>query len=190
MRTRGIGRLRQYAAWTRRQLTGSAVILLYHRVAEPAEDPQLLCVTPRNFSEQMSVLRKFGKPLPLTELVTLGRDRNLPQQGIVVTFDDGYADNLHNAKPALARYEIPATVFVTAGQVGSTEEYWWDELERLLLEPSRLPEVLVLRTDTGGTRLATRRILRLRYGRSPEVSWMECSVATTHEETCAISGSS
>ena len=147
MTIRGIGRLRQYAAWTRRQLTGSAVILLYHRIAELAEDPQLLSVTPRNFSEQMSVLRKFGKPLPLTELITLGRDRNLPQRGIVVTFDDGYADNLHNAKPALARYEIPATVFVTAGHVGSTEEYWWDEIERLLLEPSRLPEVLVLRTD-------------------------------------------
>jgi peptidoglycan/xylan/chitin deacetylase (PgdA/CDA1 family) len=137
----------QYAGRIKRQFTGSAVILLYHRVAEPDEDPQLLSVTPRNFSEQMSILRSFGKPIPLTELVTMGRNRGLPKGGIVVTFDDGYADNLHNAKPALSRFEIPATVFVTAGQVGSTEEYWWDELERLLLEQPRLPDVLDLRTD-------------------------------------------
>jgi peptidoglycan/xylan/chitin deacetylase (PgdA/CDA1 family) len=61
---------------------------------------------------------------------------------VVVTFDDGYADNLYGAKPLLERYDIPATAFLTVGYIGSEREFWWDELERLMLEPGRLPETL------------------------------------------------
>jgi peptidoglycan/xylan/chitin deacetylase (PgdA/CDA1 family) len=147
MRIPGVGRLRRYAARIRRQVTGSALILLYHRVAEISADPQLLCVTPKNFSEQMRVLRQFGEPLALSELVTRGRNRDLPRRGIVITFDDGYADNLHNAKPILDYFKVPATVFVAAGHVGDDREYWWDELERILLQPRRLPETLTLQVD-------------------------------------------
>jgi peptidoglycan/xylan/chitin deacetylase (PgdA/CDA1 family) len=63
---------------------------------------------------------------------------------VVVTFDDGYADNLVNAKPLLERYEVPATVFVTTGYVTEDRSFWWDELESLLLGPQRLPETLRL----------------------------------------------
>jgi hypothetical protein len=50
-----------------------------------------------------------------------------------VTFDDGYADNLLNGKPILTRYGIPATLFLATGTIGSSSEYWWDELARLIL---------------------------------------------------------
>jgi peptidoglycan/xylan/chitin deacetylase (PgdA/CDA1 family) len=35
-------------------------------------------------------------------------------------------------------------VFVTAGAVGATREFWWDELERLLLDDRPLPAMLML----------------------------------------------
>jgi peptidoglycan/xylan/chitin deacetylase (PgdA/CDA1 family) len=63
---------------------------------------------------------------------------------VVVTFDDGYVDNLQQAKPLLVRYEMPATFFLAAGYLGHEREFWWDELERLLLQPGRLPETLHL----------------------------------------------
>jgi peptidoglycan/xylan/chitin deacetylase (PgdA/CDA1 family) len=63
---------------------------------------------------------------------------------VVVTFDDGYADNLWNAKPILEKYDLPATVFVTSGHIGSDREFWWDELDRLLLQGGTLPERLRL----------------------------------------------
>jgi peptidoglycan/xylan/chitin deacetylase (PgdA/CDA1 family) len=66
---------------------------------------------------------------------------------VVLTFDDGYADNLWNAKPLLEQYEVPATVFVTSGSADSPSEFWWDDLERALLQPRKLPKSLQLRVQ-------------------------------------------
>jgi peptidoglycan/xylan/chitin deacetylase (PgdA/CDA1 family) len=68
----------------------------------------------------------------------------LPPRSVVVTFDDGYADNLHNAKPFLERYDIPATIFLATGYIGHEREGWWNELDRLVLQPGTLPETLRL----------------------------------------------
>jgi peptidoglycan/xylan/chitin deacetylase (PgdA/CDA1 family) len=39
---------------------------------------------------------------------------------------------------------VPATIFVTSGKVDSQEEFWWDELERILLLSPVLPPRLEL----------------------------------------------
>jgi peptidoglycan/xylan/chitin deacetylase (PgdA/CDA1 family) len=140
----GLGRLRRSAQWIRNRFVQGAVILLYHRVSQLPTDPQLLCVTPGHFAEHLEILRKKYSPMGLQELSQVYRQGNLPQRAVVVTFDDGYYDNLSNAKPLLERYDIPATVFVTTGYVGRQRECWWDELERLLLQPGTLPDTLSL----------------------------------------------
>jgi peptidoglycan/xylan/chitin deacetylase (PgdA/CDA1 family) len=80
----------------------------------------------------------------LEELSRSLLDGSVPDGAVVVTFDDGYADNLHNAKPLLERYGVPATIFISSGFLGSEKEYWWDELDRLLLQPGKLPRRLSL----------------------------------------------
>jgi peptidoglycan/xylan/chitin deacetylase (PgdA/CDA1 family) len=47
-----------------------------------------------------------------------------PARSVVVTFDDGYADNRSAAHPILRRYGIPATIFVVTGAVGGSND--WD----------------------------------------------------------------
>ncbi|HSB13722.1 MAG TPA: glycosyltransferase [Bryobacteraceae bacterium] len=109
-----------------------ALILLYHRVAEVQPDPWSLCVTPQHFAEHLDVLSSRWNVLRLRDLVRALQDGALPDRSIAITFDDGYADNLHNAKPILERYGKPATTFVSSGYVGNKREFWWDELERIV----------------------------------------------------------
>jgi peptidoglycan/xylan/chitin deacetylase (PgdA/CDA1 family) len=112
---------------------------MYHRVVELPSDPQLMCVSPRHFAEHMEVLRKYARPVPLQYLAQQLRNDLLPPRSVVVTLDDGYADNLFNARPVLEGCGVPASVFVTAGHLENRVEFWWDELDRLLLQPGTLP---------------------------------------------------
>jgi peptidoglycan/xylan/chitin deacetylase (PgdA/CDA1 family) len=109
------------------------LILNYHRIAEEPIDPWGLAVSPAHFAEQLQVLRHTRHPLPLTEFVSAFAAGTLPAAAIAVTFDDGYADNLLAGKPLLAAADIPATVFLTTGCLDRREEFWWDELARLVL---------------------------------------------------------
>jgi peptidoglycan/xylan/chitin deacetylase (PgdA/CDA1 family) len=120
---------------------------MYHRVTALGNDPFLLAVTPDHFGEHLDAIRRYGAPLRLQDLVRALRQGKVPSHAVVITFDDGYADNLHDAKPMLTQYDVPATVFVTAGQVGRDREFWWDELDRLLLQPGTLPSELRLRIN-------------------------------------------
>lgn len=141
----GIGRLKQAARRLRDYFTPRVVLLMYHRVVALPADPPLLTVTPQHFAEHMEVLRRHGCCMSLQQLASRLRAGRLPRRAVVVTFDDGYADNLLNAKPLLERCGLPATVFVATGLLGTRQEFWWDELERLLLLPGDLPGALRLR---------------------------------------------
>ncbi len=109
-------------------------MLLYHRIAGPRRDPQMLDVRARNFDEQLGILARSTTPLPLDEFESLRRSGSLPARAVAVTFDDGYADNLHAAAPGLVRHGIPATVFITTGMIGSEREFWWDDVERIAFD--------------------------------------------------------
>jgi peptidoglycan/xylan/chitin deacetylase (PgdA/CDA1 family) len=126
-----------------------ALILMYHRVARLPSDPQLMAVTPEHFADHLEVLRRHARPCSMKQMVASLRQGQIPPRAVAITLDDGYADNLLNAEPLLSSYDIPATVFVTSGQVGSSREFWWDELEGLLLQPGTLPQDLEL--SVGGT---------------------------------------
>lgn len=149
MKLRGIGRLKRTAQKLRNRFSPGGLVLLYHRVAEVPSDPFKLCVSPRHFAEQLEVLRQQNlkqqsQPIHLQNLAQTVRDGKSLDRSISITFDDGYADNLHHAKPLLEQFEIPATVFVATGNIENQREFWWDELERLLLQPGRLPKILSL----------------------------------------------
>jgi peptidoglycan/xylan/chitin deacetylase (PgdA/CDA1 family) len=133
----------------RDRLVHGPIILAYHRVTRLETDPQLLSVSPDHFREQLAWLKTHVRLLSLANLTTALRSGKVPDAGVVLTFDDGYADNLHEAKPLLVQYEVPATVFIATGSIGNPHEFWWDEIERMLLHPGRLPEHM--RVDVAGT---------------------------------------
>jgi peptidoglycan/xylan/chitin deacetylase (PgdA/CDA1 family) len=144
MITHWSARLQQTTRRLRRRWGRRSIILLYHRIADLSADPWSLAVTPSHFAEHLEVLNRKYHTVALQQIVSMQRSDRSPHRSVSVTFDDGYADLLHNARPLLDRYGIPATVFVPAGMIGSKQEFWWDELERLLLQPGVLPGELRL----------------------------------------------
>ncbi len=131
MRIPGVKTGRAFSRWVQARLLGGALILGYHRVASVTTDAYEVCVTPEHFAEHMAIVSKYAHPINLSKLVQHLKEGSLPARSIAVTFDDGYADNLYQAKPILEKYQVPATIFVCTGYAG--KEFWWDELERLVM---------------------------------------------------------
>ncbi|MBI2809741.1 MAG: polysaccharide deacetylase family protein, partial [Candidatus Melainabacteria bacterium] len=124
--------------------TPRTLMLLYHRINDLTCDPQLLSVTPEHFDQHLQVLQKKYRVVNSSHLVELDHSRKVSANSVVVTFDDGYADNLTQALPLLEKHEVPATVFVTTGVVEQRKHFWWDELSRLVLGEHDVPDKLQL----------------------------------------------
>lgn len=107
------------------------IILLYHRVTNLSSDPQLLSVSPQNFRQQINYLKDNFQILRFED-----DWKYVDKPSIVITFDDGYADNYLEALPILEELKVPATIFLSSGLIGTQNEYWWDELERIILVKS------------------------------------------------------
>ena len=118
--------------------TGLATCLTYHTIVpekknEKDFNPNLpLMVYVEHFEEQISYLSRNFRCLDLKTAVTQLQEGRLEPGSVMVTFDDGYRDNLEVALPVLEKYEVPATIFVTTGFVDGTIDLWWHELACLL----------------------------------------------------------
>lgn len=123
------------------------IVLIYHRVAILKKDPELLTVSPKKFEEQIRYLKENCHVISLKEMTSNLKRNKIPKSAIIITFDDGYADNLYNAKPILEKYGISATVFVTTGNILSGREFWWDELERIFFEENITCKQLEIRIN-------------------------------------------
>lgn len=145
MRIPGKKFLRQSAYWARSRFGTGALILGYHRVGETVDDVYSIAVHPQFFAEQLAILRRFARPIPLDALVQGLQVGRLPPRSVAITFDDGYADFLLQAKPLLEQYEVPATLFVATGYLG--RRFWWDDLAVMLLAADKLPEQLSFDQD-------------------------------------------
>jgi peptidoglycan/xylan/chitin deacetylase (PgdA/CDA1 family) len=106
---------------------------MYHRIADETFDPWGMAVSPENFTEQAEWLARNRKVVPLVDFAQAQRAGKLPQDAVAITFDDGYACTFTTAAPVLDRLRLAATVFVSARPIQKGGEFWWDELERLVL---------------------------------------------------------
>lgn len=109
-------------------------ILAYHRV-NPAPASDTPAVTPETFEKQMAILAQRWKPVPLPAMIDwLNRGIRLPGRAVAVTFDDGTDDNFSYAFPVLAKYRIPATIFLITGQIGQPGFLSEDQIIRMSKE--------------------------------------------------------
>ena len=125
-------------------MESKAVILMYHRIDNLTFDPWQLAVSPENFEQQLKVLKGSFNIIPLRQLPSRIHRRPIGSKAVCITFDDGYVDNYTFAKPLLERYNCPATFFIANDYIGKEQEYWWDELQNIILYPQKLPPSISL----------------------------------------------
>lgn len=124
--------------------------LFYHRINMLPNDYHQLCVSPKNFREQIMYLKEHYL------IARFEEDWNLlDSDAVVITFDDGYLDNLQFALPILEELQVPATIFVSTGTMDQSKELWWDELEYLLLDEKSVPTYFQLEDIEFGYRWDT-----------------------------------
>ena len=90
-------------------------VLMYHKVNDLPGNPLTMPVS--LFDEQMDQLRELGYSVVglQTVLDHYVDGTPLPPQAVLITFDDGYHDNLENATRVLRKYGYPAVLFVPIG---------------------------------------------------------------------------
>lgn len=91
-------------------------VLMYHMVSShlPKNKSKFnrLRVKPKSFEKQLAWLKKNGfKSYFVSEI-----SQNLEPKSVVITFDDGYKDNLINALPLLKKYKFKATIFIVCNR--------------------------------------------------------------------------
>jgi len=122
-------------------------VLMYHKVNDLPRNRMSMPVS--LFDEQMAQLKELGYTIVDLDSVRAHylEGKPLPPGAVLITFDDGYRDNLVNAAPLLQRHGYPAVQFVPIAYVGEVrplphEKYLsahgvhnptvdWDEIQEL-----------------------------------------------------------
>lgn len=103
-----------YQSWAK----DNAVILLYHHVSE--QTPAATSVSPKVFEQHLKYLAQHHSVLPLQKVIeALENHQPLPDNAVVITFDDGYDNIFTQAHPLLHRFNFPYTVFINPPLIGS-----------------------------------------------------------------------
>ncbi|WP_375462502.1 polysaccharide deacetylase family protein [uncultured Methylobacterium sp.] len=138
--------------WLAPAARGLGVILTFHHVSPEEPGPyapnRLLAVTPDFLDATLCELDARG--FEIVDLDAVPERLVTPDDRppfAVLTFDDGYRDNLEHAAPVLRRHGAPWTLFVTSDFADGRGRLWWIELERAI---ARLDRV---RIDIGGRSL-------------------------------------
>ena len=118
----------------------TALILCYHSVSDQRMEQSAviapeITVDASRFEQQINILRKEYLPITLDNLAdSLKHGTKLPRRGVIVTFDDGFADNYHIAAPIMEKYDIRGAIYLAVDAVRRQELPWYCRLHYLLYQ--------------------------------------------------------
>ncbi|MEV6631023.1 polysaccharide deacetylase family protein [Actinoplanes sp. NPDC051470] len=152
------------------------LVLMYHSVESYTEDPYQVTVSPRRFERQMRWLRRRGlRGVSVRELLAD------PRPGLVgLTFDDGYADFVHEVLPVLSSFDFTATVYVVAGSLGGHNSWDTPGPRKSLMTAADIAAVAAAGVDIGSHGFA--------HVRMPEAADLDVQTAHSREILADLSG--
>lgn len=130
--------------------TRRGAILRYHSICQdertrPDYVSSAISVPVRQFADQVSRLSRKYACLSLDEVVDhLERGRRLPPRAVALTFDDGYLDNYELGLQVLAKYRVPATIYLVSTTLTAGRPLWTSVLRYAIttttVKDARLPD--------------------------------------------------
>jgi len=110
----------------KKRLINKIVVLMYHEVAEDADDIEAWTVVRK--SDFLRHLKTHFEVVSIEEALSRKGHASTQKPLAVVTFDDGYAGNRKNLLPIAESLGLPVSIFVSTGAVISRELYWYDKI--------------------------------------------------------------
>lgn len=105
------------------------IILAYHRIGQKSDRFLNMKMPPALFEQHLAFLQKHFEIVALDDAYELLRAaKKKIKHPVVLTFDDGYVDNFKLLYPMLKKREVPATIFLSTGNIESGELLWWDRI--------------------------------------------------------------
>jgi peptidoglycan/xylan/chitin deacetylase (PgdA/CDA1 family) len=116
-------------------------IVTYHHIAEDNPeypyDPTIYDATPSQFRRQLELLARYCTPIGIDELVRAIDGEPLPDNPVMVTFDDGYLSCHDTALPILRAVGVRATFFIATHFTGERRLYWWERIALIVNQAKR-----------------------------------------------------
>jgi peptidoglycan/xylan/chitin deacetylase (PgdA/CDA1 family) len=150
-------------AWHHWRTRFTLTVAMFHRVLPRGssrwEQPEPeYTVSDRLFGECLEFFRRYYTVVSLNDVLAARRGlRPLPSHALLITFDDGWLDNLEVALPSLQRAGLPAVVFAATDPIADPAPSWWqhtlvrclwqkrvshEDLWQLATGPGRPPEAV------------------------------------------------
>ena len=111
--------------------SGQVAVLVYHGMGATTAE-QTLSITPERFAEHIATMKASGmQPVTAAELAAARNgDGEIPDNAVMVTFDDGRTDSFLWADPVLEQAGWVATMFVITSEAAKNSLYYasWDEI--------------------------------------------------------------
>jgi len=106
----------------------SVPVIMYHHILNK---DSFIATSIENFDKQMKFISKNYKSLTSKEFEDYKKGKiNVPKNSVLITFDDGWRDNLEFAYPILKKYGLNATLFIVTGWIDEASKKNYSYVER------------------------------------------------------------
>lgn len=143
-----LGLLSAYHHWRNRS---TLTVLMFHRVLpealqESSQSDPLWTISTSLFDDILKFIKRYYHLVRLEDVVSATvRGTQLPPRALLISFDDGWRDNLCYALPILNRHEVSAALFVSSDAIEDEQVCWWQDVVLWALRTGRVHAANLLR---------------------------------------------
>jgi peptidoglycan/xylan/chitin deacetylase (PgdA/CDA1 family) len=118
-------------------LKSKLTILLYHGVTSKMNNGiinfQGKHINHNEFNLQMEFVKKYCTPISIDEWIDIKTyNKAIPEYPTIISFDDGFKNNITEAAPILNSLSIPCVFYISTGLIDTNKMFWVDKIEQCI----------------------------------------------------------